>query len=346
MFKINYNTSFKLMKNYYISLIAVLAIISASVSTSLTALDILMNAILTLSFVSLSIWSMIGQRSKFYWKTLILTLVTSVVTVLLTIFVKDSSLLNILLTSLMLISMLIIGIYYSCVDIKVVLKNVNKYNSNRLFVINIYFIHFCVFVLASVLRILGDYYPVLNIVALMLYLLIISSIIVSVIVDQPLLGWLKPFSSVFRTFDPMARNKDLTQAEALYTNLLYYMRTEHWFLEHNLTVAEVSKRILTNRSYLSKCINTCFHGNFYQFINRCRIDYAKMLFMEHPTMGLEELAEHSGFSNRAAFSVAFKSLNSLSPGAWCKAMRNKFVDDESRSHKKDFKNNVSTKGIN
>ena len=59
-------------------------------------------------------------------------------------------------------------------------------------------------------------------------------------------------------------------------NLIEYFSHEKPWLHSNLNIWEVSKRIGTNRSYVSHAINENMGCNFNHFVNEYRINEAKL----------------------------------------------------------------------
>ena len=72
---------------------------------------------------------------------------------------------------------------------------------------------------------------------------------------------------------------------------------------------------------LSYTINTGFDENFYQFINRYRIDEAKKMVLD-PQMGhlnLVGIAFAVGFNSKTAFNTAFKKATGQTPSEFKKS---------------------------
>ncbi|NDW12353.1 AraC family transcriptional regulator [Bacteroides sp. 214] len=91
---------------------------------------------------------------------------------------------------------------------------------------------------------------------------------------------------------------------------------EKKFLHSTLTLDDIAFELKTNRTYVSRIINEEFQCNFYEFINRKRVEFAKELMMENPHLTQEQIAEMSGFTHASTFSRTFKKQTGLTFRQW------------------------------
>jgi AraC-like DNA-binding protein/Tfp pilus assembly protein PilF len=93
------------------------------------------------------------------------------------------------------------------------------------------------------------------------------------------------------------------------------LKNEKPHLDPHLSIQHLADLMNTNRTYLSKAINTVLETNFSKFINEYRISEAIKLISEEFTLNhtVEALAQHSGFANRAVFNSAFKKQTGVTP---------------------------------
>lgn len=84
-------------------------------------------------------------------------------------------------------------------------------------------------------------------------------------------------------------------------------------LKNTLTLNEVAGMLHTNRTYISNIVNSEFNLNFYQFVNKYRIDEAIRIFRENPTISNNEVAEIVGFNSISSFILAFKYHTRYTP---------------------------------
>lgn len=96
--------------------------------------------------------------------------------------------------------------------------------------------------------------------------------------------------------------------------------TEAEFTECGLNIEMVSAMLSTNRTYLSTYIHSHYNCTFHDWISSLRLDMAKHLLMEYPTMPMAEVAVRSGFSSQSNLTHRFKSVESMPPGRWRKKM--------------------------
>lgn len=118
--------------------------------------------------------------------------------------------------------------------------------------------------------------------------------------------------------------------------LILHFETKKPFLDSDLKMADISKQIYTNRSYLSRALNLRLSKNFNQFVNYYRVKEACRLYLENPELKALELAKKSGFKNLSSFSTAFSLNLRYTPGEWCKEVRRRLNNNEDVSIKDYF----------
>lgn len=88
------------------------------------------------------------------------------------------------------------------------------------------------------------------------------------------------------------------------------------FVQFGVTIDDLARQIGTNRSYLSKHINSTEGKTFRQWINELRIEEAKTLLRQYPEMPVSEIAKKVGFVNKSHFGRTFLALTRSSPHIW------------------------------
>lgn len=98
--------------------------------------------------------------------------------------------------------------------------------------------------------------------------------------------------------------------------------SEKIFLDSDISLDVMSKRINTNKLYLSKFINKEYHKNFNTFINEFRIEEAQKLLIspEYDNLTLDAIAELVGFKSRSSFYAIFKKITGVTPAFYKKEM--------------------------
>lgn len=112
-------------------------------------------------------------------------------------------------------------------------------------------------------------------------------------------------------------NDDSLLLRELYDRLELYFIQKRPYLDSELTMADVTSALLTNRSYLSQALHDYGGMNFCRYVNRYRAKYAMELFRNDMTLKTMDLCQMSGFTSRATFTVSFKDLTTYSPRDWC-----------------------------
>ena len=119
-------------------------------------------------------------------------------------------------------------------------------------------------------------------------------------------------------------NLDNTK-ENLAEKLLISMEKQQVFLNKDITLSLLAKKLNTNTSYLSKIINEIFDNNFNNFINDYRIKYACQLISnkEYERFTINSISKKSGFNNNTTFIAAFKKNTGVTPSFYIKNLKTK-----------------------
>ena len=123
------------------------------------------------------------------------------------------------------------------------------------------------------------------------------------------------------------------------SNELYYianqavhvMEVRKPYLNPQLRIADLSKAVGTNRTYLSKAINDCFMLNFNQLCNYFRVKEACQLYLSQPGISRREWVDRSGFKSFSSFSNAFGNFTQRSPVKWQREIRQRLKNKETIS---------------
>jgi AraC-like DNA-binding protein len=108
------------------------------------------------------------------------------------------------------------------------------------------------------------------------------------------------------------------EMEDVNSRLIEYMKAEKPFLDPDLTLPELAKSLDISRNQLSNVINKKHGMNFYQFVNRYRVEEVKEL-MEDPAnsnLKLISLAYDAGFNSKASFNRIFKQMTKMTPSEY------------------------------
>lgn len=125
-------------------------------------------------------------------------------------------------------------------------------------------------------------------------------------------------NSIDNELEPNTSDLNLNELELIEETLISYFKNSKPWLNSQLNIWEVSKKIGTNRSYVSRVINENIGCNFNDFVNMYRINEAKRLLIEHPEITIQEISEKAGFGSLNSFMRIFKKMESCTPNQFRK----------------------------
>lgn len=104
--------------------------------------------------------------------------------------------------------------------------------------------------------------------------------------------------------------------------LLAYMDNERPYLDPDLSLVDLARRLKTNASVLSPVINAGTGKNFNDFINQYRVDAFKQQALDpaNQHLSLLGIALDCGFNSKATFNRAFRKLTGQSPREFVESM--------------------------
>lgn len=113
-------------------------------------------------------------------------------------------------------------------------------------------------------------------------------------------------------------NDEDARMSALYSRVIRCMEEQQPFLEDDFSLEKFSRMMFTNKTYLSKVINSYSGRNFKQFVNYYRVQYSIELIKKDPRLSVMELAQMSGFHSTVTYNMAFRINMNDTPGAFSK----------------------------
>jgi AraC-like DNA-binding protein len=101
----------------------------------------------------------------------------------------------------------------------------------------------------------------------------------------------------------------------LKTQLKHLMEVEKMFLQNDISLAIVSERLGTTRHNTSQVINEHFGLNFFELINKYRIEAAQEILKNDKKKNLNiiDVAYEVGFNNKVTFNKSFRKQLSVTP---------------------------------
>ena len=110
------------------------------------------------------------------------------------------------------------------------------------------------------------------------------------------------------------------EVERLWAKLSGVMQEEKPYIEAGLKLGDLASRVGSRPDYLSQVINTMARMNFYEFVNKFRVEEACRM-LEADSQGrhtIADIAQEAGFSSINIFNRHFKRLQNTTPSAYRK----------------------------
>jgi len=116
------------------------------------------------------------------------------------------------------------------------------------------------------------------------------------------------------------RHSKLTRGEGeqYLRRLLLSMRADKPYLDPDLTIVKLGRRLAIPPRYLSQVINEFLRVNFHDFVNSYRVEEVKR-FLQDGSNGKKSFLEilfEAGFSTKSAFNRAFKKHTGMTPSQY------------------------------
>ncbi len=109
--------------------------------------------------------------------------------------------------------------------------------------------------------------------------------------------------------------------EKIKEELLEVIENEKPYLDQNLNIFTLAKRLNTNSKYLSQVINHEFDKSFVHFINEYRVEEAKKVLLSNNNYTIEAQSQMVGFKSKSAFNSAFKRHTGKTPSVFIQGNR-------------------------
>jgi AraC-like DNA-binding protein len=94
------------------------------------------------------------------------------------------------------------------------------------------------------------------------------------------------------------------------------------YINNELNLYDLANFLNVSSSYLSYILNTCLDINFYQFVNKYRVEEAQRRIKNNDAQKftLLTIAFESGFNSKASFNRIFKNITGLTPSEYQKSI--------------------------
>lgn len=129
---------------------------------------------------------------------------------------------------------------------------------------------------------------------------------------------LEPFVFTIKEEAPPTVIKNTDELQILAEKITKLFEIDKTHRKQDLKISDLSTNLNTNRSYISKVINTHFNCSFIEFVNNYRIKDAKKLFASNPDASIIEISHLAGFNSASTFTRVFKQHTGESPSIYRK----------------------------
>ena len=90
------------------------------------------------------------------------------------------------------------------------------------------------------------------------------------------------------------------------------------YLDSSITLEKIASMVNAKPQYLSQAINQYREVNFYEFIAKYRIDFARSELTHDPSKSILDIAMSAGFNAKSTFNLTFKKIIGLTPSSYRK----------------------------
>lgn len=104
--------------------------------------------------------------------------------------------------------------------------------------------------------------------------------------------------------------------ESLRERFQQLMLDEKAFLQPGLTLNEVAEKLRSNKTYISRMVNTTYDIGFPELLNTLRVDYAQQYLLSHRSAKQDEIAKQCGFLSASSFNNTFSRITGMTPKLW------------------------------
>lgn len=106
------------------------------------------------------------------------------------------------------------------------------------------------------------------------------------------------------------------ESDLLFDKLVKLLEKEQVYRDPELRLSDVALQLGTNRTYVSRLIQSRCKTNFCDYVNEYRIRHAERMLtsMENAKLSPDVVAIQSGFASKSTFYRVFEKKNGMSPG--------------------------------
>ena len=219
------------------------------------------------------------------------------------------------LTSLIIYASLIVIIYYGKVkkDKKLSFEKL-KWQRGIARLVSVYVLFYCIYGLIIISELIPR-------IEFLFHLQIVAMAIMVLYIGYKAFLSPKLFSSgYYDTKNYKYKKSGLTTgfSQDLKDKLIYLLEDEKIYRQNNISLETLSYRLDTTRHNTSQVINEHFGLNFFELINKFRINEALIILQNdtYNNLNIIDVAYEVGFNNKVTFNKSFKKILSLTPSQY------------------------------
>lgn len=241
------------------------------------------------------------------------------------IFNKERPYINLISVS-KLISLLIYGgfvikMYFNSIKInKYFSKIVFNWQRNIVVFCSIYIVSYGIYSILIIKQILSGFLFYVQIVSMALLVLYVGY---TAFVQPSVFGVLRLIKNNIPSEIDKYKKSGLTESLSLELKekLQYLLDEKKIYKQNDITLQKLAKYLDTTRHNTSQIINEHFDLNFFELINKSRIEEAKELLKgeRRKNFNIIDVAYEVGFNNKVTFNKSFKKYNQITPSEYVKS---------------------------
>lgn len=109
--------------------------------------------------------------------------------------------------------------------------------------------------------------------------------------------------------------------DSYYKTLTTHMENESLYEQSGLTIGQLAELLCIPTAHLSQVINRKEGLNYFQYINRIRINKVCQMFEQDRDKNILEVMYEVGFNSKSTFNNAFRTQTGKTPGEYRKKIR-------------------------
>ncbi len=214
---------------------------------------------------------------------------------------------------------LIYNIYRSCINTKPKQQiEILKWKRNITIINTVYVVSYIIYGLAVINNIFTDILIYPQIVAMSIIVLYVSY---TAYVQPRVFSKKYLFNELFLKYQKSGLTEGFSND--LKEQLLQLLVREKIYKKNDINLDILSQKLDTTRHNLSQVINEHFDVNFFNLINKYRIQEAQEIFKSdtHNNLNIIDVAYDVGFNNKVTFNKAFKERTNLTPSEYLKNLK-------------------------